>query len=56
MSRFESRPARKGSWEYHFYIDIEGHADDIKVAKAIEELKTIAAFYKKLGSYPRAKN
>jgi chorismate mutase / prephenate dehydratase len=56
MTRFESRPARKGSWEYHFYIDIEGHAEDAKVAKAIDELKTIAAFYKNLGSYPRAKN
>ena len=56
MTRFESRPARKGSWEYHFYIDIEGHATDTKVAKAIDELKTMAAFYKNLGSYPRAKN
>ena len=56
MTRFESRPARKGSWEYHFYIDIEGHASDAKVATAITELKSIAAFYKNLGSYPRAKN
>ena len=56
MTRFESRPARKGSWEYHFYIDIEGHATDTKVAKAVDELKTMAAFYKNLGSYPRAKN
>lgn len=56
MTRFESRPARKGSWEYHFYIDIDGHASDDKVATAIAELKTIAAFYKNLGSYPRAKN
>jgi chorismate mutase / prephenate dehydratase len=54
MNRFESRPARKGTWEYHFYIDVAGHADDEKVAKAIEELKGIAAFYKKLGSYPRS--
>lgn len=56
MTRFESRPARKGSWEYHFYIDIEGHASEAKVATAITELKNIAAFYKNLGSYPRAKN
>jgi len=56
MTRFESRPARKGSWEYHFYIDIEGHTSDAKVATVIAELKTIAAFYKNLGSYPRAKN
>ena len=24
MSRFESRPARSGQWEYYFYIDLEG--------------------------------
>lgn len=56
MTRFESRPTRKGSWEYHFYIDIEGHTSDAMVATAIAELKAIAAFYKNLGSYPRAKN
>ena len=54
MNRFESRPARKGTWEYHFYIDVAGHADDAKVAKALEELKDTAAFYKKLGSYPHS--
>jgi len=25
MSRFESRPARSGQWEYYFYIDLQGH-------------------------------
>jgi chorismate mutase/prephenate dehydratase len=54
MNRFESRPARKGTWEYHFYIDIAGHAVDAKVVKALEELKEIAAFYKNLGSYPHS--
>ena len=54
MNRFESRPARKGTWEYHFYIDIAGHAEDEKVARALEELQNTAAFYKKLGSYPRS--
>ena len=54
MNRFESRPARKGTWEYHFYIDISGHAADEKVLKALEELKETAAFYKKLGSYPHS--
>ena len=54
MTRFESRPARKGSWEYHFYIDIAGHAQDTKVVKALEELKETAAFYKNLGSYPHS--
>ena len=52
MSRFESRPARMGAWEYYFYVDVEGHEKDEKVAKALAELKQNAAFFKLLGSYP----
>ena len=54
MSRLESRPARKGTWEYHFFVDIEGHQADEKVALALTELQTVAAFYKCLGSYPKS--
>ena len=52
MTRFESRPARMGSWEYYFYVDIEGHLDDPVVAQALLELRQNAAFFKVLGSYP----
>jgi chorismate mutase / prephenate dehydratase len=52
MTRFESRPARIGTWEYYFYVDVEGHIQDPKVARALEELKENAAFFKLLGSYP----
>ena len=52
MSRFESRPARSGQWEYYFYIDIEGHPDDARVATALRELRAACAFFKILGSYP----
>lgn len=52
MTRFESRPARTGTWEYYFYVDIEGHLQDEKVARALDELKHNAAFFKVLGSYP----
>ena len=52
MTRFESRPARMGTWEYYFYVDVEGHAHDTKVASALIELKNTAAFFKLLGSYP----
>lgn len=52
MTRFESRPARVGTWEYYFYVDVEGHQQDEKVAKALAELKRNAAFFKVLGSYP----
>lgn len=54
MTRFESRPARTGTWEYYFYVDIEGHLQDRKVAGALDELKRNAAFFKVLGSYPLA--
>lgn len=52
MTRFESRPARRGAWDYYFYVDVEGHAHDAKVAQALAELKANAAFFKLLGSYP----
>src|SRR5512136_2557093 len=39
MTRLESRPARTGQWEYYFYVDIEGHQQDAKVAKALGELR-----------------
>ena len=54
MNRLESRPARRGTWEYFFYIDMDGHANDPKVAAALAELQKEAAFFKKLGSYPRS--
>ena len=56
MSRIESRPAkaRSARWEYVFFIDVEGHQSDSKVASAIAELKVRAPFLKILGSYPIA--
>jgi chorismate mutase/prephenate dehydratase len=54
MTRLESRPARTGQWEYYFYVDIEGHQQDAKVAKALAELKDKAPFVKIFGSYPAA--
>jgi len=52
MTRFESRPARVGTWEYYFYVDVEGHVQEEKVIRALDELKQSAAFFKILGSYP----
>ena len=52
MTRFESRPARVGTWEYYFYVDLEGHVDEPKSRAALAELQQACAFYKCLGSYP----
>lgn len=54
MSRFESRPARTGRWEYLFFVDLVGHRNDPPVAAALEDLSQIAPFLKLLGSYPAA--
>jgi chorismate mutase/prephenate dehydratase len=52
MSRFESRPARSGQWEYYFYIDLQGHPDEAHVSAAMSELRQVCAFFKVLGTYP----
>jgi chorismate mutase/prephenate dehydratase len=57
MTRIESRPARamrSALWEYVFYIDLEGHQQDARVAAALEALRRKAPFLKVLGSYPAA--
>lgn len=52
MTRFESRPARSGQWEYYFYIDVQGHPDDPRVDTALKALRQTCAFFKVLGTYP----
>ena len=54
MTRIESRPSRRGNWDYVFFVDINGHRDDPGVAVALAELKRKAGMYKVLGSYPKA--
>ncbi len=54
MTRFESRPARSGQWEYYFYIDLQGHPSEPHVAAALQDLQRLCAFYKVLGTYPLA--
>ena len=52
MTRFESRPARSGQWEYYFYIDLQGHPSQPQMAAALKDLREVCAFFKLLGSYP----
>jgi chorismate mutase/prephenate dehydratase len=54
MTRIESRPSRRGAWEYVFFIDIEGHVEDLAMQRALRALEKEAALLKLLGSYPRA--
>jgi len=54
MSNIESRPSRKGVWEYVFFIDIDGHREDENVRAAIAEIEKASAMVTVLGSYPKA--
>jgi chorismate mutase/prephenate dehydratase len=54
MTRIESRPSRKRKWDYVFFVDIDGHADEEPVKKALGEVQKGANLFRVLGAYPRA--
>jgi chorismate mutase / prephenate dehydratase len=54
LTRIESRPSRRRKWDYVFFIDFEGHAEEKHVAQALTALKKRASLFRVLGSYPRA--
>lgn len=54
MTRIESRPSRRRKWDYVFFIDVEGHAEDAHVAAALAALRKRCSLFRVLGSYPRA--
>jgi chorismate mutase/prephenate dehydratase len=55
MSRIESRPSHREAWEYLFFVDLEGHSQDPRVAEAVQDLAGVCAFMKVLGSYPQGR-
>ncbi|MFZ6016007.1 MAG: prephenate dehydratase [Nitrospirota bacterium] len=52
LTKIESRPSKRKAWEYIFFLDMEGHIDDRKVRKAIDNIKDSCLYLKILGSYP----
>jgi chorismate mutase/prephenate dehydratase len=56
ISKIESRPLRGRSWEYLFFVDLEGHREDARVKRALAALKHRTLFLKVLGSYPEARS
>jgi chorismate mutase/prephenate dehydratase len=53
LTRLESRPSQSGSWNYLFFVELDGHVTDRPVLNALEELRGISRHVKILGSYPR---
>jgi chorismate mutase/prephenate dehydratase len=54
LTRIESRPSRRRKWDYVFFLDVEGHAEDARLSKALAQLKQRASLFRVLGSYPQA--
>ncbi len=54
LNRLDARPSGRNAWDYVFFVDMEGHIEDEKVATAIERLRQDCMFLKVLGSYPKS--
>jgi len=56
LTKIESRPSKRKAWAYYFFIDIDGHIQDGRVARTLKEVEQHCNFIKVLGSYPKAEN
>jgi len=54
LTKIESRPIRGTPWEYHFFVDFEGHRNDQSCSDALRVLASSTTFVKILGSYPES--
>lgn len=55
LAKIESRPIKSKAWEYVFFLDLEGHVEDVAISEALTELKACCRSFKVLGSYPRCR-
>jgi chorismate mutase/prephenate dehydratase len=54
LTTIQLRPIQGKPWEYHFFIDLEGHRSDASVAEGLESASRVASSCRVLGSFPRA--
>jgi chorismate mutase/prephenate dehydratase len=54
LTRIESRPSRRRAWDYAFFIDLDGHVAEPRVAAALAEFRPGCELVKVLGCYVRA--
>ena len=54
MTSIQSRPSRRRKWDYVFFVDIDGNADDINIKSALMEAQKISSFFRILGTYSKA--
>lgn len=54
LTDLEKRPSKKVNWEYYFFIDVQGHSDDVAMRTAVDAAREHCLQLTVLGSYPRA--
>jgi len=54
LTSIQIRPMKGKPWEYLFFVDLEGHAREERVARALTAAAGAANSYRVLGSFPRA--
>ena len=53
LTSISSRPAKTRLGEYVFWIECEGHGQDLRIKEALDGIKRVSDKLKVLGSYPR---
>jgi chorismate mutase/prephenate dehydratase len=53
LTSIESLPSRKKAWDYSFYVELEGHASEPRVGKALRKVEKKCLELKVLGSFPK---
>ena len=54
MNRIESRPSRRRNWDYVFFVDMDGHAEESPLRGALAEIESLSSLFRVIGAYPRA--
>lgn len=54
LTKIESRPTKDIPWEYYFFVDLEGNANDDRISESLLSIKKSTIFFKLLGSYKKA--
>jgi chorismate mutase / prephenate dehydratase len=56
MTSIQSRPSRRRKWDYVFFVDIDGYAEDVNISSALKEVERKSSLFRILGTYPKAEN
>ncbi|MFO8015077.1 MAG: prephenate dehydratase [Phycisphaerae bacterium] len=52
MTKIESHPSPNKTWEYYFFVDVQGHAEDEGLRRALGEARRHCRHLEVLGSFP----